>query len=298
MGPGEALKPLMSKLESIYTNFWPKALFDEILRSKSIKTIYISTDIEGRYISDFLNLAERKEIVLTNEHGPHISSLQSTGRKWFYFDDKTANIYITQTSTDELGTKAFPTLNHLQEKEDFERLVNSEMVDHCAVLNFYNTETDAELLSGLHKIPSFELIFKQFTGFLEPTKSKFMAKKLSLFVVEDEFSNFFTWTLDTFPYLEHFYIHDTVTYALLPLNPGSLTCLTHFYSKSSQSYDFWDELVRNAPRLLYIYCNITPDSFSELKQKTPNLEILPFVEILGSPRCFNDVSGFNRSLYL
>ncbi|KAJ9084165.1 hypothetical protein DSO57_1027203, partial [Entomophthora muscae] len=302
--PYAVLNPLLSKLESIYTSFWPKTLFAEIANSETMKTLYISTGFHQHTILDLVDLPRHKEVIFTNEYGPVISSTNATGQNWLHFTNSQAHFFVLLSHKDfsnpdsaNQRIKIFPTLDHLEDHADLDRLIDMKAANHCTVVDIYNAGMDLEIFDGVQDIPSLELVFRQNMCDLALDESKFQTKKLSLVVVDDEPSEFFEWVLYAFPGLKHFFVHNEFPDEMIPFD-NLFPCLTHFYSSVEQSPLFWEELIDKSPKIVYLHTDTEPENFLMLKEKNPNLQIMPFEEIFGAPRDFNDVSGFNKSLYL
>ncbi|KAJ9078272.1 hypothetical protein DSO57_1008402 [Entomophthora muscae] len=103
--------------------------------------------------------------------------------------------------------------------------------------------------------------------------------------------------MESFSNLQHLYISNVVPDWMLPLSINSFPHLIRFYSKARQSDLFWTELVKAAPKLLYIHTDTIRSNILEFEKMKPMLQLMPYKTILDDNGDKNERSSFNRCLF-
>ncbi|KAJ9064862.1 hypothetical protein DSO57_1025800 [Entomophthora muscae] len=300
--PYTGLIPLMPKLQSFYTSFFPLSLISHIRSSHSMKKLAIASNCYRPLFLKLRKLIPAKEVQLFNPFGPIISSTDATNQTWVYSSYSKTHYYwrlrdrvVFQES--ELAKRIFPNFYRIEEDTDFgllERIMDDNPMEHCTIISVDDDEIIEDKLMGLEKIASIEMVFRG-PAEICLEDSFYAAKALSLDISGNGANKFIGWAFRKFPDLQHLYIGNEIPNEMFPLEKTfeSLEC---FYSSVPQSDEFWNQLVRNAPKLSFVYTDCIRGCYSTLKAIRPVLKILPFKTIHGTSRILEEVPAFYESL--
>ncbi|KAJ9049439.1 hypothetical protein DSO57_1024447 [Entomophthora muscae] len=275
------LQPVIKNLNSLYVDFCPHRIADNW---KS----YIGLDVlimPSRSSSVLLNLQKKfyfvKEIVLVDPKGPTISSKAESNGCYAWINVFPDCFRLTTAHADFIGLTAIPNF-----------------AKHCTIINCcYRNKIKAEAIYSVRNIPSLNIVFPCRSTFASYGEAVFKTTKLSCTLDDSEFPFFFKWAMESFSNLQHLYISNVVPDWMLPLSINSFPHLIRFYSKARQSDLFWTELVKAAPKLLYIHTDTIRSNILEFEKMKPMLQLMPYKTILDDNGDKNERSSFNRCLF-
>ncbi|KAJ9078643.1 hypothetical protein DSO57_1004601 [Entomophthora muscae] len=309
--PFAGLSAVVSKLDSLYVNFYPHKILENQQEYKGLKRLMMP--VEFYYFYGTLKDFTFPELWLINANIPMICSKPSSNgsRGWLEYTGVGAKGYFKmpfglQSSGLKILTEnpmvypIFPDTFYLTGSYDayVDISATPDFVEHCTLIFSTTKRERNDVLSPIRDIPSLDMICKFKMDSLWFKEQTFQATKLSLLVHNQNFPETFAWAVRCFPHLQHLYVANTFSEEMLPLVNNAFPNLTHFYSRVKQSDWFWTELVRTAPKLLYVHTNSIESDITAFESLKPFLRLKPYKNILEIPNNFYGKSGFNHCLKL